>query len=171
MTEEESRESLKVKVPESLPEKTEEKALEKPGIKEQADVSIGKKAEQAPEDALEISEVGESLGEVPGDNQAPAPVAGDMSHEERKQLVEAIMSDGLEDEFLKMPPDKQAEFKQAGEETAGKINELLEKARVKVKKIVDLLKKWLSIIPGANKFFIEQEAKIRADRIAKMKYE
>jgi len=34
-----------------------------------------------------------------------------------------------------------------------------------------LIKKWLLLIPGVNKYFLEQEAKIKADEIVKMKNE
>ena len=36
-------------------------------------------------------------------------------------------------------------------------------------KIIDVIKKWLSIIPGINKFFLEQEAKIKTDKIMELK--
>ena len=56
-----------------------------------------------------------------------------------------------------------------GEETASKIAQLLEAAKVKTRKIFDLIVKWLRIIPGINRFFLEQEAKIKADKILRLK--
>jgi len=50
-----------------------------------------------------------------------------------------------------------------------KINTLLDKAKINLGKIASLIRKWLSIIPGVNKFFLEQEAKIKADEIMKLK--
>ena len=70
-----------------------------------------------------------------------------------------------------MPKSKQREFKGEGEKTAAKINQLMSKTKVNVKKIINLIKKWLSIIPGINSFFLEQEAKIKADEIFKIKIE
>ncbi|MFH1427116.1 MAG: hypothetical protein ABIG60_01130 [Patescibacteria group bacterium] len=87
----------------------------------------------------------------------------------RQKQIEEILADDLEDIFLKMPADKQAEFKKAGEETARKINDLLDKAKVKIKQIISLIKKWFQLIPGINKFFLEKEAKIKADRIIKLR--
>ncbi len=90
------------------------------------------------------------------------------AQKEREKQIENILADGLEDIYLNMPPDKQEEFKTVGEQTAREINKLLDSAKVKVKQIIDLIKKWLSLIPGVNKFFLEQEAKIKADKIMEL---
>lgn len=101
---------------------------------------------------------------------APAGRAASISDSAaREKEVEKIISKGLEEIYLSLPPEKRAEFKRAGEEAAQKINKLLEKTKVNLGKIVDLIKKWLSLIPGVNRFFLEQEAKIRADEIIKLK--
>jgi hypothetical protein len=67
--------------------------------------------------------------------------------------------------FLKLPPDQQAAFKKVGEETAEKIKGMMDSGKLKAKKVVDLIKDWLKMIPGVNKFFLEQEAKIKTDKI------
>ncbi len=90
-------------------------------------------------------------------------------YQARVRAIDDILSAGLHEIFLNMNPAKQKEFKQAGEETVVKIAGLLEKTKVKVDKIIDLIRKWLKLIPGVNKFFLEQEAKIKADRIIKLK--
>jgi len=96
---------------------------------------------------------------------------GDVQQEQkqREKQIEKILEEGLEDIYMNMPPDKQQEFKREGERTVREINNLLNQAKTKVKKIINLIKKWLSIIPGVNKFFLEQEAKIKADEILKIK--
>jgi len=73
--------------------------------------------------------------------------------------------------FLGMTPKQQKKFKTEGEETVKKINVLLRDAKVKIKKIVDLIRRWLRNIPKVNKHFLEQEAKIKADRIVNLKKE
>lgn len=88
---------------------------------------------------------------------------------QRADAIDNILAEGLNEIFLKMKPDEQKIFKQKGEETVTKINELLNKTKLKVKKIIELIKRWLRLIPGINKFFLEQEAKIKADKIMKMK--
>ena len=53
----------------------------------------------------------------------------------------------------------------AGETTAQKIKEAVLKKTTRIKDIVHLIIGWLKSLPGVNKFFIEQEAKIKADKI------
>ncbi|MFA5248658.1 MAG: hypothetical protein WC415_05640 [Patescibacteria group bacterium] len=98
-----------------------------------------------------------------------APVVSVSLYEERRQEIEKKLAHGLDDIYLSLSPEKRAEFRKAGEETAIKINKLLEKTKVNLSKIVNLIRKWLSVLPGVNKLFLEQEAKIRADEIVKMK--
>ena len=83
--------------------------------------------------------------------------------------IERILSEDLEEIYWQLPPDKQQEFRRAGEETARKIKKLLESAKIKVKKIARLVWDWLKIIPGVNKFFLEKESKIKTDEILKLK--
>jgi hypothetical protein len=99
-----------------------------------------------------------------------SPAAKAISYKQKRILeIDSILSAGLNEVFLKMDPAKQKEFKERGEETAIKIGELLDRTKVKISKIIDLIKRWLKLIPGVNKFFLEQEAKIKADRIIKIK--
>lgn len=84
--------------------------------------------------------------------------------------IEHIMEDGLKDAFLSMTPVQQQEFKIKGEETAILIRESLQSTKVKVKKIIFLLVDWLRLIPGINVFFVEQEAKIKADKLIALRY-
>jgi len=83
--------------------------------------------------------------------------------------IENILSENLDDLFLQMTPQQQMNFQIKGEETANKINLLMNETKVKVKEILVLIKEWLRLIPGINKFFLEQEAKIKTDRLMNMK--
>lgn len=89
--------------------------------------------------------------------------------QERAAAIDRILSEGLEDIFINLPPTEQQKFKASGEETVLKINKLLEDTKVKVKKIIYLIRRWLATLPGINRFFLEQEAKIKADRILRLK--
>jgi len=82
--------------------------------------------------------------------------------------VEEILSGGLEYIFSQMPPITQQEFKNKGEMAAKKIHALLQQPKIKIKKIAGLIMDWLKIIPGVNKFFLEQESKIKVDKILKL---
>ncbi len=82
--------------------------------------------------------------------------------------VENILSKGLDDVFLSMDQATQSTFKTRGEETAKEITTILQKAKFKVREIIDSIFKWLRIIPQVNKYYIEQEAKIKADAIMEL---
>lgn len=123
------------------------------------------KAQEAPKEK-EASLGKEKAGEAGGIIAASTAQKRD---EERRKKIEGVLSVGLEEIYLNMPSDKQKEFKAEGEKTAREINTLLQKTKVKVKKVIDLIRKWLSLIPGVNKYFLEQEAKIKADEIMEMK--
>ena len=79
--------------------------------------------------------------------------------------IEKIMENGLEDSFREMTPIQKQEFKIEGEKAAIEIRTLLRSTRVKIKKVFQILLSWLSLLPGINNFFLEQEAKIKADKI------
>lgn len=79
--------------------------------------------------------------------------------------VEKIMEEGINEAYSRLSPVAQQEFKLKGEETALKIRELLKATHIKVKKILGLIFEWLKMLPGVNKFFLEQEAKIKTDKI------
>gem|GEM_PF-542919 len=85
--------------------------------------------------------------------------------DEVAERIENILSEGLEEEYKKLPPAIQAEFRQKGEETTGRIKKLLESSKVKVKQVLALILQWLRVIPHVNRYFLEQEAKIKADKI------
>jgi hypothetical protein len=83
--------------------------------------------------------------------------------------IEEVLSENLEDIYLQMSPMARQQFKIKGEETAQKIYTLLQKAKIKVKEILRLIKVWLATIPGVSKFFLEQEAKIRTEKVLRLK--
>jgi len=83
--------------------------------------------------------------------------------------VEKILEEDLKEQFEKMSPVAQQEFKLKGEEVAGSIRDMLRSAHVKAKKIFRLIVDWLSLLPGVNRFFLEQEAKIKTDKIIRIK--
>jgi hypothetical protein len=102
----------------------------------------------------------------------PIPATGQAAtslEKERAAAIDQILEEGLSEVFLKMSPQEQQAFKVKGEETVSKINILLSQTKVKINKIIDLIRDWLKFIPGINKFFLEQETKIKADKIIKMK--
>lgn len=119
----------------------------------------------------EVSKIEEKKeGEGAAQKGAIAPTEEKVTPKSPELMqIENIMSEGLEDIYLNMSKEKRGEFKTRGEEAAGKIEKLLQATKVNAKKVVDLIKNWLKIIPGVNKYFLEQESKIKADKIIKNK--
>jgi len=131
-------------------EKEKKKEINKE-IKDQA------QAEDVMKQAVEQAPLGVSI------QQPDAEVKPEK--DEVTEQLESILSDDLEDLYFQLPPDKQKEFKAKGEETAGLIKQMINSTKIKGRKIVGWIKDWLKIIPGVNKFFLEQEAKIKTDKI------
>lgn len=145
-------------------------AIRPEGVEIPVRVEVGPKPEIArPEQApkVEVKE-GVAAPELP---TAPvtAPVAPAKSQVLEK--IEDVLEEDLEAIYFQLPPERQAEFAQKGEETATKIEGLLGHVKFKVSKILELIKNWLKLIPGVNKYFLEQEAKIKTDKILKIKEE
>lgn len=84
------------------------------------------------------------------------------------QAIENILSEGLQEEYEQLDPATQQRFRQTGEETATQIESLLQSTKIQIQKLIVLITSWLKILPGVNSFFIQQEAKIKADKILKL---
>ena len=102
------------------------------------------------------------------DDDKVKAVPKEQKTEEQIQ-IETILSEGLESVYAELPPNRQAEFKAKGEETAKKIEKLMQSVKVKMRKVASLIRDWLKMIPGVNKYFLEQESKIKADKLMEMK--
>lgn len=117
----------------------------------------------------ERKQISEQISEQAGSVETQKASGGVSARQARQKEVENILEEDLKEIYLSLDPQKKVEFKEKGEETAKQINQLLDQAKIKVKKIIFLIKKWLSVVPGINKIFLEQEAKIKADQITKLK--
>ncbi len=79
--------------------------------------------------------------------------------------VEEILEAGLAETYFSLPPAVRPKFKAKGEEVARAVQTMITSATLQAKKVVRLLVAWLRVIPHVNRFFLEQEAKIKTDRI------
>lgn len=79
--------------------------------------------------------------------------------------VEGILSDGLGEVYKALPKDRQLVFRQKGEEIANKITDMIIYGKAKAKEVWKLVMEWLGSLPGINKYFLEQEMKIKTDRV------
>ncbi|NCN25195.1 hypothetical protein COT94_03845 [Candidatus Falkowbacteria bacterium CG10_big_fil_rev_8_21_14_0_10_37_14] len=83
----------------------------------------------------------------------------------RIKEIENVLEEDLGDLYFQLPPQEQQRFKVEGEKTAQNINNLLSDLKLKVSRVAGLIRGWLQLIPGVNKFFLEQETKIKTDKI------
>ena len=93
------------------------------------------------------------------------PVAAPVKKDETVLEVEKILEDGLGDFVASMPDAPKARFMQLGQQIAAQIALMVRGYKVKVRTVIHLIREWLLVIPGVNAFFLEQEAKIKTDRI------
>lgn len=109
--------------------------------------------------------------------KAEADTIAEVIQIEQKQAVkppelieiESILQEGLEEEYKKMDSRLQMEFKTTGEFVALKIMKMLKS--IKIIKVLRLIRNWLLLIPQVNKWWLEQECKIKTDKIMQMKRE
>lgn len=80
--------------------------------------------------------------------------------------IEGVLEENLISMYTKMSSQQQQRFKSKGEEVTKKIFKMIyQETKINVNKIIRWIKEWLKLIPGINKYFLEQEAKIKADKI------
>lgn len=82
-----------------------------------------------------------------------------------RKEIEDVLSDGLSALYQSMTPDEQRKFRAAGEVAAATIEELLITFKATARKVLDIIRSWLAMIPRVNAFFLEQESKLKADKI------
>lgn len=82
--------------------------------------------------------------------------------------VERILEEDLGDLYASLPESAKPKFKLKGEQAATEISRMLVSLKVNVKRVLELIRDWLLVIPHANKFFLEQEAKIKTDKIVEL---
>jgi len=132
-------------------------------------IEIQKEKEIAPIPEVTALPKIEEKKEEPALYAPAAPTAVAPTKSPVLEKIEDVLEEDLGDIYFQMPAEKQTEFKQTGEETASKIVMLLSSVKVQVKKILELIIKWLRVIPHVNKYFLEQEAKIKTDKLLELK--
>lgn len=108
--------------------------------------------ENAPEAAIPISAPSVS---------APLAISGDPI----LSKVERILEEDLQEVYDGLPAELKPRFRAKGEEVAHAITALLEGAKVKARQILKLILQWLKMIPGVNRFFLEQAAAIKTQKV------
>ncbi len=146
-----------------LKNKTELPKSEQPEI--QVDLASAKEAPAVAPERIEKQEPVEKPQELPTRAPVVQQAAPRVDKDRFLVGIEHILSENLADAYLALPPEKRSAFKARGEEIATKVKEMSDKGRLHVHKILHWIRDWLRMIPGVNVFFLEQEAKIKADKL------
>jgi hypothetical protein len=144
-----------------------EKISSSPEVLPRPEIGREKAGETAP--APEAVPAKEVITEAP----VPAPVVIPVAAPEAPidptvRSLEKILSEDLVEQFKAMPPADQAKFRAKGEETVSKLAVIMNKTVLKAKEVLVLIVSWLKLIPGVNKYFLEQESKIKTDKIIEL---
>lgn len=138
------------------------------------------KPEVEKEKEAKIESLGETPTIAPPSITLPTPseeviTPPKIEKSETLKKIEEILSEDLDEIYASLTNEQKIFFKKKGEETASKIEILIRQVKVNVKKILNLIKKWLflllKMIPGINKFFLLQEAKIKTNKILNLRSE
>lgn len=158
-------ENIEKNIPQNIekPDNFENNNFEKEGAVEKREIGGERIVENKSEKESVITE------KVPQSFPVSSSKLKQSSDKNREKQIENILEVDLAEVYLKLSPENKKKFKNKGEETARSINNLLEESKIKVKKIISLIRDWLKIIPGVNKFFIEQLTKKKLDEIMKLK--
>lgn len=154
-------------LPEQKDKMIPEKPVEKPAVpaiiekKEQLEAierPVPQKEEHLVKDELEKAKLEMARPSTPAPGKSKVRVE-----------IEDVLAKDLTQVYSQMSAGQKKIFKQKGEETSAEIETLIKKAKLKIKKILGLIRSWLLLIPGVNKFFLEQEAKIKTDEILRLR--
>ncbi|MFH0857672.1 MAG: hypothetical protein V1848_02900 [Candidatus Magasanikbacteria bacterium] len=135
---------------------------------EQADFGY----KENPEQDQQMESIDSTLDEVKKSLSIPQKVKNSKIPQVRDEItkqIEQIMEEGLADAFKELSVVEQQQFKMKGEEVALELRVQMKKTKVKMKKIFQLLFDWLRLLPGINKLYLRQEAKIKADKIMNLR--
>lgn len=100
--------------------------------------------------------------------QQPAQQPATQQKTPTQKEIEQVLSEGLTQIYQSMTPQEQAAFRAKGEETTAQLQDLVTNFKATTRKVVKLIREWLKIIPGVNRYFLEQESKLKTDRIMKL---
>lgn len=166
-----NRQEIENKEISPIPEKRSVQGAERPA----PDIGIEKEffPEDRPESERSREQVRSEVHERPLSslpsvaNTQTGPTETHLSAEQVR-AVETILEENLQAVFKSLDANQQIEFKSRGEATTRKIVELMSAVKFKVKEITQAIVRWLRFIPGVSDFFVEQEAKIKTDKLIEL---
>lgn len=126
------------------------------------------KEENFLEEAEEEVEVPVKTVEQPSTQAPGSIVVPPVKKDEDVLEVEKILEEGLAPLFVSLPDHAKEKFKEKGEEASHEIAGMVKRLQIDIKRALRLIRDWLLTIPKVNKFFLEQEAKIKTDKILEL---
>lgn len=120
------------------------------------------------EKKTEFQAAKEAYAEPPSDDGAATTNEPVVSKDNITIEVEKILEDGVGQFYASLPDDAKPVFKKKGEEAVTEIAKMVSTLKVRMRRLISLISNWLKTVPGVNKHFLEQEAKIKADRIVEL---
>lgn len=97
-----------------------------------------------------------------------APVQELVQRDPELVRIESVLSNNIGDLYSALPQDIKPLFKAKGEELAGKIQVMMMDAKMVAGKVLKLIRAWLGMVPNINKLYLEQESKIKTDKIMEL---
>lgn len=79
--------------------------------------------------------------------------------------VEKVLEEGLGNFYAQLPTTAKQKFKDKGEQASNEIAAMVRGLKLNFKRALRLIRDWLLTIPKVNRFFLEQEAKIKVDKL------
>ncbi len=92
-----------------------------------------------------------------------APATPIVQKDEVTLEVEKILEKDLGEFYAQLPPEAKEKFRKKGEEAATEISGMVRSFKLKFSRALRLVRDWLLTIPGVNRFFLEQQAKLKID--------
>ncbi len=146
-----------------------ERSPVRPGAEVEPKPEIEKTPETVAEQPTRVEKAKQT--EKPG---APAPAAtavvspGVANRDSVLIQVERELEDGLWDVYREMPDGLRVKFKTEGERVAQVVREGFATGKITARNIITMITDWLKMIPGVNKWFLRQQAKIKTDALIRM---
>ncbi|MEK7529885.1 MAG: hypothetical protein AAB570_03090 [Patescibacteria group bacterium] len=130
-------------------------------------LSVSERAsDRSSEQTREATVTRETSSEPPSSvSLAAATPSAIGQKDERLLAIESTLSEGLEELFMNLPSEMKPAFKAKGEEVAQTIKVWMDDAKLVARKVLKLIRAWLGMVPHVNKYFLEQESKIKRDHI------
>ena len=97
----------------------------------------------------------------------PRPISRPPKTHLRREL-EMVLAEDVFDFMKQASPTQQLEIRRRGREVLDQIETMIRQTKINVRKIIQLILSWLKLLPISNKYFLEQEAKIKAEEILRI---